>query len=232
MRSLPSFNLCPCIREMVHRKGASRKNKKAARRARPSRRAQRGGGAGQIYAFTGESIMPGLGNAAVNQAQSSCLAATPFGAVGSVNPGGLPGFRGGARRRGRRTQRGGRYGFDLSQQIAPSTPFLGGIPPVVSIPCEGAYSNPLNPSTGAPVQPNLPVQSGGVGGIDSAFYAAPTAGYGNTASSWVGSTGAPSMLQIPYDARSMNQACLKTGGGRRGAKRGSRRGAKRGSRRR
>lgn len=210
---------------MVHRKGASRKNKKAARRAKRSRRAQRGGGAGQIYAFTGEPIMPGLGNAAVNQAQSSCLAVTPFGAVGSVNPGGLPGFRGGSRM----AQQGGRYGFDLSQQIAPSTPFLGGIPPVVSIPCEGAYSNPLNPSTGAPVQPNLPVQSGGVGGVDSAFYAAPTAGYGNTASTWVGSTGAPSMLQIPYDARSMNQACLKTGGGKR---RGKRSGTKRGSRRR
>jgi hypothetical protein len=188
-------------------------------------RKHRGGGTGQIYAFTGEPIVPGLGNAAVNQAQSSCLAATPFGSI-SATPGGLPGFKGGAY-----SQKGGRYGFDLTQQIAPATPFLGGTPPVVRIPCEGAYSNPLNPSTGAPVQPNLPVQSGGVGGIDSAFYAAPTAGYTNNASTWVGSTGAPSMLQIPYDARTMNQACLKTGGGKRSGSK--RRGTKRsGSKRR
>jgi hypothetical protein len=35
----------------------------------------------------------------------------------------------------------------------------------------------------------------------------------------VGSTGAPSLLQTPYDARSYNPACLKTGGGRRYKKR-------------
>jgi hypothetical protein len=75
------------------------------------------------------------------------------------------------------------------------------------IPCEAAVSNPLNP-----------VQMGGVGGVDSAFYAAPTAGYTNTPSSWVGSTGAPSLLQTPYDARTTPPVCFKTGGGRRGKK--------------
>jgi hypothetical protein len=77
----------------------------------------------------------------------------------------------------------------------------------MSIPCESARPNPLN------------VQLGGVGGVDSAFYAAPTAGYTNTPSTWVGTTGAPSMLQTPYDARTINPACLKTGGGRRRSKR-------------
>jgi hypothetical protein len=54
-----------------------------------------------------------------------------------------------------------------------------------------------------------------VGGVDSPFYYAPTAGYSNTPSSWVGGTGAPVMVQTPYEARAYNPACLKTGGGRR-----------------
>jgi hypothetical protein len=187
-----------------------------ARKSRVLRKKHRGGGTGNIVAFTGVPIMPGLGNAAVNQAQSSCLAADSFGRA-SASPTGLPG------------QFGGRYGFDLTQQIAPGTPFLGGIPPVVSIPCEGHYANPLNPSTGAPYQQNLP-QRGGVGGIDSAFYAAPTAGYTQNPSTWVGSTGSPALLSIPYAAGgtpSMNPACLKTGGGRtRGTGRKGRKGRK------
>jgi hypothetical protein len=73
----------------------------------------------------------------------------------------------------------------------------------MSIPCESARSNPLN------------LQQGGVGGVDSAYYVAPTAGYTNNPSTWVGAAGAPVQIQTPYDARSMNQACLKTGGGRR-----------------
>jgi hypothetical protein len=69
-----------------------------------------------------------------------------------------------------------------------------------------------------------------VGGIDSAFYRAPTAGYGNQASTWVSSSGSPSLLQTPYDARAMNPACLTTGGGRRrskSTKRAKRKGTKR-----
>ncbi len=57
-------------------------------------------------------------------------------------------------------------------------------------------------------------QMGGVWGVDSAAYYAPTAGYGNTPSTWVSSTGTPSMLQTPYAAGAMVPACLKTGGGR------------------
>ena len=52
------------------------------------------------------------------------------------------------------------------------------------------------------------------GGADTVGYYAPTAGYSNQPSSWVGATGAPVLLQPPYAAASMNQACLKTGGGR------------------
>jgi len=140
-----------------------------------------------------------------------------------LGSGGLPGMGGGARRKRRGTrgkgrnnrrrskrQRGGRYSFDLgpASQIAAGPPWGAGIPQVMSIPCESARHNPLN------------LQAGGVGGVDSAFYIAPTAGYTNNPSSWVASTGAPVQIQTPYDARAMNPACLKTGGARRGTRRG------------
>ena len=170
------------------------------------RRRQRGGNLGQTYSFGGP-ITPGapIGNTATVIPQSSCLAAESYGRVAFPTTGlGLPGMSGGSRRK----QRGGRYSFDLSTPMpGAAAPWAGGPPPVMRIPCEAAVSNPLNP-----------VQMGGVGGVDSAFYAAPTAGYTNTPSSWVGSTGAPSLLQTPYDARSLPPVCTKTGGGRRKAK--------------
>jgi hypothetical protein len=145
-------------------------------------------------------------------------------------------MRGGARRRGkrstrRRSQRGGRYTFDLSEPLGGGTPWGSGIPQVARIPCEGSTPNPLNPGPHTPSTQPPVVQRGGVGRVDSAFYAAPTAGYTNVPSTWVGSTGAPSLLQTPVDARTMlstNQACVKTGGGRR--KRGGKRGTKRNAR--
>lgn len=192
---------------------------------------QRGGNLGHTYSFGGP-ITPGapIGNTAEVIPQSSCLATPRFGEVSFPTTGlGLPGMSGGARRKKTRgkKQRGGRYSFDLSAPLNPSAgPGFGGIPQVMRIPCEAAVHNPLNP-----------VQLGGVGGVDSAFYAAPTAGYGNTPSSWVGSTGAPSMLQTPYEARTTPPVCFKTGGGKKKTRRGkksTRRGkkAKKGSRRR
>jgi hypothetical protein len=186
---------------------------------------QRGGNLGHTYGFGGP-ITPGapIGNTAEVIPQSSCLATTRFGEVSVPTTGlGLPGMSGGARRK---KQRGGRYSFDLASPVAPSAgPGFGGIPQVMRIPCEAAVHNPLNP-----------VQLGGVGGVDSAFYAAPTAGYTNTPSSWVGSTGAPSMLQIPNEARTTPPVCFKTGGGKktRRGKKATRRGkkSKKGSRRR
>jgi hypothetical protein len=52
----------------------------------------------------------------------------------------------------------------------------------------------------------------GVGDVDSMYYYAPTAGYANQASTWKDSVGAPVQIQVPFAARSMNQACLSTGG--------------------
>jgi hypothetical protein len=192
---------------MAQRSGKSRK----------LRRAMRGGGLGQSYSF-GAPIVAGLGNSAEVIPMSSCLAASRPGMVSTPTTGlGLPGLSGGARRRrraagtrrGRRAQRGGRYSFDLSAPVAGGTPWGTGIPPVMRIPCEGATHNPLN--TGAPMRGGA---AGGLG-ASSLAYVAPTAGYGNTPSGWVASTGAPVLIQTPYDARTMNQACLKTGGGKR-----------------
>jgi hypothetical protein len=110
-------------------------------------------------------------------------------------------------------QNGGRYGFDLSQPLGGGTPFSSGIPQVVSIPCEASTTR----------------QEGG----GEEVYYAPTAGYESKASGWVGSTGAPVMIQQPYDAGAMNPACLKTGGARTKRRGTKRRGSKRrGSKRR
>jgi len=194
-------------------------------------RRHRGGGLGNSYTLA-PPITPGIDNGPGVTPQSSCMAVDRPGMIPTPQTGlGLPGMGGGGRRRKsrgskrrgskRRGQRGGRYSFDLSSSATfGGTPWGSGIPQVVSIPCESARHNPLN------------VQMGGVGGIDSAFYSAPTAGYTNTPSTWVGSTGAPSLLQIPDDARVLNPACMKTGGGRRRNKasrkgrKGSRKGRK------
>ena len=194
---------------------------------------QNGGGLGNSYTF-GAPIIPGIDAGQTVVPQSSCMATTPPGFIANPRMGaGLPGMGGGGRRgrrgrrgtrRGRRgsrrKQRGGRYGFDLTDSSTfGGTPYTSGIPQVMKIAPEGAVSNPLNP-----------VQMGGVQTEGGAAYFAPTAGYSNTASTWVGATGAPSLLQTPYDARSYNPACLKTGGGRRKATR--RRKGRKGTRRR
>jgi hypothetical protein len=191
-------------------------------------RRYRGGGLGHSYTLA-PPIMAGVDTGPGVTPQSSCMAVDRPGMISPPTTGlGLPGMGGGGRRRRRgskrRGQRGGRYSFDLSSSSTfGGTPYTSGIPQVVSIPCESARHNPLN------------VQMGGVGGIDSAFYSAPTAGYTNTPSTWVGATGAPSQLQTPYDARILNPACMKTGGGRGRSKtshkrKGSRRAKRRGSR--
>jgi hypothetical protein len=183
-----------------------------SRKSRQTRKYKlRGGGLGQSYSF-GAPIVPGLGNSAEVIPGSSCLASTRPGMVATPTSGlGLPGLSGGARRR--RTQKGGRYSFDLSAPVAGGTPWGTGIPPVMRIPCEGATPNPLNP---------VAMRGGAAGGLgaSSLGYFAPTAGYGNAPSGWVASAGAPVMVQTPYDARAMNQACLKTGGGRRLVRKG------------
>lgn len=71
--------------------------------------------------------------------------------------------------------------------------------------------NPVG--TGSPYL-DLKAIPGTPGGTGSPFLTSPTAGYDNKPSTWVDSVGAPVQLQIPYNARIMNPACLKTGGSR------------------
>jgi len=172
---------------------------------------QAGGG----YQF-GPAITPGLIN---NYGQEvvagkplipDCVAAAKPDTMGYSGPKGLPGLSGGRRTR---RQSGGRYGFVSAEGAAVSgPPSMGGLAPMSKIPCEAATPNPLNPRQGGGGAPPLTGMS--LGGDNQAYYA-PTAGYGNQASTWVGSTGSPSMIQTPYEAKSMNPACLKTGGGSR-----------------
>jgi hypothetical protein len=74
-----------------------------------------------------------------------------------------------------------------------------------------------------------------LGGADIAYHA-PTAGHGPRFETYPGGAVGGLMINVPYDARSMNPACTTTGGkrrykrSRRGSKR-SRRGSKRSSRR-
>lgn len=210
-------------------------------RRRKSRRTQRGGG----YSFSGTAVAPEApyANTVVGGTPLTpdCLAASRPGMVGPVQgSGGLPGFAGGARMNlgseplanamaggvrmalgsegpGAPMMTGGRYTVDVG--AGPITgsagPVLGGYPVVSRIGCEGGLVNTSPP--GALANP-MPLQSGGVGGVDSAFYTAPTAGYGNRASDYVDSVGGPVLTQQPYDARIANPACNKTGGSRRSKK--------------
>ena len=184
--------------KVYRKKSRSRSRSRSTRRH--GRKSQKGGALGNIYSF-GAPVVPGLGNSAEVIPSSSCLAVdNRFGTVSMPTSGlGLPGFKGGARSK---KQRGGRYGFDLSAPFGNGAAGqMGGPPPVVAIPCEASRTA-------------IPSQSGGVGGVDSAFYTAPTAGYSQQASTWTSQSGTPSLLAIPYAARGMSPACLKTGGSR------------------
>ena len=230
----------------------------AKKRGRGSRRSRKqSGGATPYYSF-GSAVAPGAPYAAKVEVHDSPNVARPgFLASANAGTGGLPGFTGGGRRRGKRggfnffkfarnstrrvakmgrnlvsrgsktlkrflpKQRGGRYTVDVGGAVLGTNVFA----PVNRIACEGSTPNPLNPGPHTPsTQPPIlrgggkrstRKQKGGVWGVDSAAYYAQTAGYGNTPSTWVSSTGTPSMLQTPYAAGAMNPACLKTGGGKR-----------------
>ena len=155
-----------------------------------------------------------------------CLSAMRPGLAGPISgTGGLPGFAGGSRQNlGSegiaqevgplvKAMTGGGYTVDVGQGpingIGSAGPSAG-MAMISRIGCEGGLVNTSPP--GALATPLSLRQMGGVGGVDSAYYTAPTAGYGNRPSDFVDSVGAPVLLQQPYDARIMNPACLKTGG--------------------
>jgi len=201
-----------------------------------NRRSMIGGTYTAAWSFPGP-LIPGLGNAGEVRPITDC----GNNARAPLNPGtpGLPGLSGGRRRRRRRSTRklnlnvigeyantnqvaypplaplepktnmvGGRWGFMNPEVVGPAGIALGGRN---NIPCEGNVHNSLNPS----------LQKGGVGGPDSMFYRAPTAGYTNVPSDQLGSSSGtlydgktPYMVQVPYEARASNPACGHTGGRR------------------
>lgn len=188
--------------------------------SRKSRKNRQGGGG---WGFTGASSIPGsVSNPLVYTNTGDCNAAKPPGFLSSMSPRGIPGMAGGKRRRASRRsrQRGGRYGFDPTQNLTPNGAGVGlaSYAPVHRIACENANTTHNTLNTGKQF-------GGGLGG-DSLAYYAPTAGFENKPSSWVDSVGGPVQLQVPYDARSMNQACLTTGGPQKGGKRRSRKNRK------
>lgn len=223
---------------------ASKKYTKRHRRQR--------GGASATYGFSGSAVAAGAPYANTVVAGEACQAATKFDHLSNYVPpgrGGLPGYAGGGRRtrrtrrrsirkhfakfsksvlkslnffkkgRSRRSQRGGAaYGVDVGQTTGGPNPFV----PFTKGTCEGGPVTTQQFSAPG-------VQRGGVGGIDSAYYQAPNAGYSNDVPKWLSSTGTPgggSLIQTPYAASSMNPACTQMGAGRRGRakrRRGSRR---------
>jgi len=183
-----------------------------------TRKRRQRGGDGNSYSF-GAAVAPGAPYASEVVQGSSCMAAARSGMISGYSPpglGGLPGMAGGRRRskrtkrskskRSKRTkrQRGGRY------MIAPA-----------AYPADSSSG----PNVFAPVVKGNSCESQIGGGADTLAYYAPTAGYTNNPSPWVASTGAPVLIQAPYEARSMNPACLTTGGGTKRS--GKRRGTKR-----
>jgi hypothetical protein len=180
-----------------HRKHGSRKLSRKVR-SRTRRYKARGGALGSTYAVGGP-ITPGapIGNTSEIVASSSCLAAPRPGMISlsSVGPGGLPGMV------------GGRYTADLTPVGNGAALGMGAPAGAQAIPCEASTANP-NPT---------PM----MGGNGTAAYYAPTAAYTHAPSAWVGSAGAPVLLNIPVNPNALNPACVKTGGGKRKGKKRS-----------
>ena len=211
---------------------------------RSSRKRVQSGGASATYSFGSSPVAAGAPYAQTVIPGSACQAATKFDHIAGYVPpgrGGLPGYAGGGRRtlkkkktsknsyskfskhilkyikfytgtskKSRRRQRGGAgYSVDVSQTTGGPNPFV----PVAKGTCEGG---PV--TTAQYTAPGVLRQSGGVGGVDSAFLQMQNAGYSNEVPKWIASTGTPgggSLIQQPYAATSMNPACIQTGAGRR-----------------
>ena len=198
----------------------------------PTRKRRQSGGDGNSYSF-GAAVTPGAPYASEVVRASSCMAVDRPGMIAGYSPpgmGGLPGMAGGGRRskrsghkRSGHKRSGKKHGgkrSDKKRSRKSMKRLRGGRYVVAGAPFPESSS--VGPNVFAPVTKlGCNFQGGGGGlGADNLAYSAPTAGYGNSPSSWVGATGSPVLLQAPYEARTMNQACIKTGGGmRRGSKR-------------
>lgn len=110
------------------------------------------------------------------------------------------------------TMVGGRWGFVNPEVVGSSGIALGGRDHIACVP---NVHNSLNPGTETTI---TAPQRGGVGGPDSMFYRAPTAGYANVPSGTLNDGKTPFLVQVPYEARASNPACSHTGGKRKSRK--------------
>ena len=165
----------------------------------------------------------------------------PAGYSGSK---GLPGFSGGGKRKSRksrksRKQSGGRYGMGEPDGVAMGTPWGSGLAPTAHVPCEASRSAiPLSGADGGlnhigselwTGSPKSELMTGGASAENSLALTQPTAGYSHLQSPGdiiQTAAGTNEMINIPENARVMNQACLKTGGGKSRKERKSRKSRK------
>lgn len=231
---------------------------RSATRRASCKRNQRGGGAGGGMGFSDPSAwMKTISNPIAGSEIGNCRApdAPRPGYIENgyeLLKGGLPGMRGGRKRRGRgsrkgkgkgkarRTQRGGRYGFDITAAPPGGTPWGTNGLPVSAIGCETSRSlipdssaaGNLNKVAGAlwdgPKTSELLAQRGGgqvmapaplstpvQGSADSQFLTVPTARYSvNEGSPIPTAAGTYLAINKPISYAEMNAACVKTGGSR------------------
>ena len=234
-------------------------------RSRNTRRRQGGGGVGATYGFAGGNAFSQTINNPIiaTRAPSTDMAAVRPGFMSGAPAGnGLPGLNGGGTRKAckhrcggkckhkcckkksRRVQSGGRYGFDGAVDGTVYGPHWGaGIASTMRLPCEASLSAPVTGGAsgtlnmrGGELWDSPPRQGGGgspmvtgapVGAPASQVYNAQTAGYtqlgGNEMdNSIMTSSGTRLMVNQPFDASGGNPDCLKGGARRRKSKKASR----------
>ena len=135
----------------------------------------------------GGALTPGLANGLmIHKSYDSCMSASRPGQISYSSTGGLSGMT------------GGRYTNNLTQNY-------NGFAQIDKLGCTPNHINPLN-------------QRGGVGmaaAKDMGVYEAHTARYTGEPSQWVGSTGAPVLLNRPLDGVAWSRSCSQTAGSRR-----------------
>jgi hypothetical protein len=107
-----------------------------------------GGGAGGGWGFSAAAVGSGaplINNSLAYSNVGNCRAAVPTGFIAGgydslKTPGGLPGMNGGSRRRSRRSQRGGRYGFTGESPGAGGAPWGAPMATATRVPCEASYT--------------------------------------------------------------------------------------------
>jgi len=156
------------------------------------RKARKHSGGGQGSGLEpGGALTPGLANGLmVHRSYDSCMSTARPGQISYGAAGGLPGTSG--------LMSGGAYTNNLSSPIA-------GFAQIDRVACTPNHVSSLN-------------QRGGVGlaaAKDMGVYEAHSARYTSEPSQFVGSTGAPILLNRPLDGAAWSKACTQTAGSRR-----------------